>query len=55
MVGHTGVEQVQSLYRGRVIALDNVVYETSRLGALLWEDSVFYRVLRTGQREVISR
>ncbi len=54
VVGHTGVDRVESLYDGRVYAIDIPEDDKSLWQGLLWEDGRFYRVFASGQREVIE-
>jgi hypothetical protein len=51
VVGHTGVDQVMSLYDGRVFALDIPLGELGSFQALLVENGRFYRVRGDGSRE----
>jgi hypothetical protein len=51
VVGHTEVEQVESLYSGKVFALDVPVERLGGLQALLWQDGRFFRVTGTGALE----
>ncbi|MGD2218246.1 MAG: metallophosphoesterase, partial [Gemmatimonadales bacterium] len=44
VVGHTGVEQVKSLYDGRVFGIDIPLNTLGSFQGLLWEGGVFYRV-----------
>ncbi len=51
VVGHTGVEQVSSLYEGKVYALDIPLETLGAFQALLWKDDRFYRVTGDGLLE----
>ena len=51
VVGHSGVDQVLSLYNGKVFALDIPLSELGSFQGLLVEDGRFYRVLGDGSRE----
>lgn len=54
VVGHTGVDQVTSLYEGRVFALDIPLETLGAFQGLLWEGGRFYRVTGDGSREEIE-
>lgn len=49
VVGHTGVEQVESLYGGRVFGIDIPLDVLGSFQGLLWEGGVFYRVTGSGE------
>jgi hypothetical protein len=49
VVGHTGVEQVESLYDGRVFGIDIPLDVLGSFQGLLWEGGVFYRVTGSGE------
>jgi len=53
VVGHTEVPEVESLYEGRVFAIDIPVEDKSCLQGLLWEDGTFYRVLGSGETKIM--
>jgi hypothetical protein len=53
VVGHSGVDQVEALYGGRVFGIDVPVPELESLQGLLWKDGVFYRVTGVGALEPI--
>jgi len=50
VVGHSEVDSIESLYDGRVIAIDVPVDELGGLQALLWKDGIPYRVNPDGSR-----
>jgi len=54
VVGHTGVEQVGYLQNGLVIGIDVPVEDLGCLQGLLIENSEFYRVLGSGQKELLE-
>jgi len=54
VVGHTEIEQVLSLYDGRVIGVDVPVEKLGGLQALLWEGGRFSRVTATGVIEPLE-
>ena len=54
VVGHTEIEQVLSLYDGRVIGVDVPVEELGGLQALLWEGGRFSRVTVAGAIEPLE-
>ena len=54
VVGHTEVEQVRFLQDGLVIGIDIPVEDLGSLQGLLVENGRFFRVLGTGQREVLE-
>ena len=54
VVGHTGVEQVGYLQDSLVIGIDVPVEDLGCLQGLLIENSEFYRVLGSGQKELLE-
>ena len=54
VVGHTGVDRVESLYDGLVYAIDIPEDDPALWQGLLWEKGRFYRVFASGKREVIE-
>ena len=54
VVGHTGVEQVESLYDGRVFGIDIPLDELGSFQGLLWEGGEFYRVTGSGELEELA-
>jgi hypothetical protein len=54
VVGHTGVDQVKSLFEGRVFGVDVPLETLGSFQGLLWEGGVFYRVTGSGEREELA-
>ncbi|NIN72205.1 MAG: metallophosphoesterase [Gemmatimonadetes bacterium] len=54
VVGHTGVEQVKSLYDGRVFGIDIPLNTLGSFQGLLWEGGVFHRVTGGGELEELA-
>lgn len=54
VVGHTEVDQVTSLYGGKVIALDIRLDELGAFQGLLWEGDQFFRVTGSGVLEPLE-
>jgi hypothetical protein len=55
VVGHTEIDQVESLYEGRVFAIDVPLVDLGCFQGLLWEDGVFYRVTGSGELQELAR
>jgi hypothetical protein len=53
VVGHTEIGQVSNWYEGRVFGIDVPVPELGGFQALMWEDGQFFRVLGSGERELL--
>jgi hypothetical protein len=53
VVGHSEIEQVMSLYEGKVIGLDVPVGRLGGLQGLLWENDRFFRVRSDGGLEAL--
>ena len=53
VVGHSGVDQVMSLYEGRVFALDIPLPTLGAFQGLLWQGGQFYRVTGDGSLEAL--
>jgi hypothetical protein len=51
VVGHSGVDQVISLYDGRIYAIDIPLPALGSFQGLLWQDGRFHRVTGEGLRE----
>jgi len=54
VVGHTGVDQVTSLYEGKVLALDIPLETLGTFQGLLWEGGRFFRVAGDGSLEPLD-
>ncbi len=54
VVGHTGVDRIESLYEGRVIGVDVPLEDLGSFQGLLWEDGQLFRVLGDGTRESLA-
>ncbi len=54
VVGHTGVDRIESLYDGRVIGIDVPLEDLGSFQGLLWEDGQLFRVLGDGTRESLA-
>ena len=54
VVGHTGVEQVESLYDGLVFGIDIPLHVLGSFQGLLWEGGVFYRVTGSGELQELA-
>jgi hypothetical protein len=54
VVGHTGVDRIESLYDGRVIGIDVPLEDLGSFQGLLWEDGQMFRVLGDGTRESLT-
>jgi len=54
VVGHTGVDRIESLYEGRVIGIDVPLEDLGSFQGLLWEDGQLFRVLGDGTRESLA-
>ncbi len=54
VVGHSQVDSITTLHDGRVIAIDVRVDKLGGQQALLWQDSAFYRVEASGERQLIE-
>ena len=54
VVGHTGVDRIESLYDGRVIGVDVPLEDLGSFQGLLWEEGKMFRVLGDGSREALT-
>lgn len=54
IVGHTGVDSVSGLYDNRVFAVDIPFEDIHCIEALLWDNNSFYRVLCSGELQLIK-
>ena len=54
VVGHTGVDQAESLYDGKVYGIDVPVEELDSQQGLLWQDGQFSRVTGAGALEPLE-